>query len=209
MTDRLRLTRRGLSMIEVMVSMLLVASILVVSLTASGNLLHNHTYQSTGVDGKLITSRILDEVTALGFEDPNDDRVFGVEPSENALDRTTWDDVDDYHGLSLSPPTTRDGDVIDGYSGWSLSIAVSPAEPTAEGVIPVADTAAPLRRVTITCTSPTGVTHVAEAFVSNVVTDLADGLPHQRWRSLVLTFPDGSTIDVDTPLKNRPAVEND
>ena len=206
MSRRCRCSRRGLSMIEVVVSTLLVATILVVSLTASGNLLRNHSQQQAGVDGKALAAKLLDEVTALAFEDDDvAQRVFGREPDEDAADRSTWDDVDDYHGLALSPPTHRDGETIAGYSDWSLAITVTPAEPTADGVSLSGDATAPLRHIAVRCTSPAGVVHDAEAYVSRVPSDVPGGTAHQRWRSVSLTFPDGTTIDVDAPLKNQPA----
>ncbi len=198
--------RSGVSMIEVIVSTLLVATVLIVSLTASSNLVRNDVQNITAVDGKLLANFFIDEITSLAFEDQDSVPVFGSEPDETTTSRITLDDVDDYQGLNVSPPTDRSGLTLSEFAGWSVAITVTPAEPTADGFTSVPETTASLRRIVVVCTSATGQTETVEAIVSNVGDTSDRTLLHQRRREISLQFPQGGVIRVDVPLRNYPLV---
>jgi hypothetical protein len=197
--------RRGISMIEVIASTLIVATILLVSLTASSNLMRNQTVANAGVEGQLLACHFLDEVTSLRFEDPGLNRVFGREADESAALRTTLDDVDDYHGLVLSPPTDRQGVLLSGYVGWSVAWTVSPADTTPVGFVDVVNVEAPLRQVCVVCTSPTGTVTNAKAIVSRTASTLDSSIAHQRLIKLSVTRSGAADIEVVTPLRNHPS----
>ena len=56
--------------------------------------------------------------------------MFGTESGEGTSNRADFDDVDDYHDWSQSPPQRRDGTVIPDLNGWGRSVAVQWVNPT-------------------------------------------------------------------------------
>ncbi len=203
--------RSGISMIEVIASTLIVSTILIVSLTASSNLMRNQATVNAGVEGKRLACRFLDEVTSMGFEDPDLGHVFGPEADEIIVPRTSLDDVDDYHGLGLSPPTDRQGEALAGFSGWTVSIQVTPADTTPTGYTEVANFDAPLRQITVVCTSPSGVVTTGQAIVSQTSSTLDTTLAHQRQFGLSVSLAGSSlagssNVEVTVPLRNNPSV---
>lgn len=193
----------GMTMIEVMVSLVLVSTILLVSLAASANLLRNDTQRRADHDGRGLANQIMDEVSAMSFQDSVDPR-FGLEADEVAGDRSTFDDVDDYDRYSMSPPTYRDGTRIDGYADWKVSVQISPADPGVMGITTdSADPDSPLRRIVVNCTTPAGVSVSAATLVSNVPTNLPRTASYNRWQRIKLDFPNRE-IQVTAPLRNQP-----
>ncbi len=195
---------RGLTLLEVVVCLILVSTIVLVSITASANLMKNKAASMDAIDGRELAFQILDEVTAVDFQDADQDRVYGREASETALNRTDFDDVDDYNGYVSSPPTHRDGSAIAGFDSWSFSISVSRAEPARQGITVSADDAAPLRLVTVTCTAPGGATNSESMLISEVPSNLPANHAYEKWRRLTLTFSNQRKIDVSVPLRNKP-----
>ena len=198
-------SRQGVTLLEVIISLILVSTIILVSITASANLIRNKSISMESVRGHDLAFQILDEVTAARFEDADDDeRTFGREGSETATNRTDFDDVDDYHNYFSSPPVHRDGSPVAGLAGWSFSVTVEPAQATTGGIVTTDDTAAPLKLVMVTYVAPSGLTDAESMLVSEVPTNLPDNTASENWRSVTLTFPNGRSIDVSGPLRNAP-----
>ncbi len=202
MDDHRALHRRGVTLIEIMISLILVSTVLLVSITASANLLRNNVQRRAAVDANVLGRQIAEEVSAQHFVDP-DTPGFGLETGEIATDRTTFDDVDDYHGFAATPPTHRDGSVIDGYLGWTFSISVSPCHPTITGALRTGDTAASLREIRVTCVSPEGVAADTVTLVSNVPSNRSESTSFEKWRRVTLGFSDRNVV-ITTPLRNQP-----
>ena len=195
--------RPGVTLIEVMISIVLVSTIMLVSLSASANLLRNSSQQRHTNHGASLAAQIIDEVSSMDFRD-RVDPVYGLESNENASDRTTFDDVDDYHGYTSTPPAHRDGTMISGYAGWSFSVSVIPADPDASEITTTsANEHSPLRVIAVVCTAPEGTTVSAGTLVSNVPSDISDSTSYEKWRQIKLTFPDRDVI-VTAPLRNHP-----
>lgn len=195
--------RLGVSLIEVMISLVLISTILLVSLTASANLLRNDVQRRGANQGQQLAARLLDEVSSMDFRD-RVDPIYGLETDENADDRNTFDDVDDYNGYTATPPTHRDGTTMNGYEGWSFSVSVIPADPDATGVTTTSSNEqSPLRIIVVVCTTPAGTSVQAGTLVSNVPDDNMETNSYEKWRRIKLTFPDRE-INVTAPLRNHP-----
>lgn len=201
MTCRRR-TRSGVTLIEIMVSMVLVATVLLVSLTASANLLRNNAQRRAAVEGEELGGQIVDEISALDFRD-RESPVFGLEAGETAANRTTYDDVDDYHGYVSTPPTHRDGTTIAGYQGWTFSVVILPAEPDATGIVTSNDDQKPMRIIVVTCTPPEGTATTVATLVSDVPSNISASTSFEKWRRLKLQFVDRE-LTVTAPLRNAP-----
>lgn len=195
--------QRGLTLIEVLISIILVSSMLLVSLAASANLMRNSNSRRDIRQGQLLATQLLDEVTVMDYRDRNSP-VFGLEADELGSDRTTFDDVDDYSGYTQSPPTARDNTQIEGYDGWTISIEVIPADWVTGGITTTtANAASPLRQVTVSCTSPDGVSTDASTLVAGLNRDLEETTSFEQWRRIRLSFPDRE-LEVVAPMRNQP-----
>lgn len=197
------ITRGGITLIEVMVCIVLVGTILLVSLTASANLLRNQNQRRDSVPGIELAHQVLDEVTSMPFRD-RDAPVFGIEADEDASDRTTFDDVDDYDNYTASPPSYRDGTFVEGYDSWSVTVTVTPAGAIDSGLATTGAVEDSLMRlVRVRCTSPDGLISQADAFVSDVPYDNDPTTSLERWRQVRLAFPDRE-VNIVAPMRNLP-----
>jgi len=208
MVPQVRRHRRcGVTLIEVMISMLLVSTVLLVSLTASANLMRSSAERRDTSDGQWLAAQFLDEVSSMDFRDRSNP-LFGVESDESAADRSTFDDVDDYDGYSSTPPTHRDGSTIRGYDGWTLSMFIVRADPVAGGITTTnSDDRSPLRLIRVICSAPQGQSVAATTLVSNVPNNANETTSYEKWRRVKLKFPDRE-IEVTAPLRNQPDLNN-
>ena len=94
---------------------------------------------------------IFGKVTTLSSPSPN----IGTDSGEGSGDRADFDDVDDYHSWSASPPEGKNGTSLVGYDGWTRSVNVvyvTAAQPG--GLSVVGDLG--VKRITVTVTDPRG-----------------------------------------------------
>ncbi len=193
----------GLTLIEVVVSTLLVSTVMLASLAASANLLRNQAAAREKTDAQMLGTQILDEITAQDFRD-RVDAEFGLEPDESAKDRMTFDDIDDYHKYGEANPTHRDGTAINGFTGWTYEIEILMVEAGENSVTSkAADSGSPLRLIRVRCNSPKGDEFASTALAADYVTDAPKTTSYEKWRRIKLQFPDRE-INLTTPLRNQP-----
>ncbi|GAB5406387.1 MAG: prepilin-type N-terminal cleavage/methylation domain-containing protein [Aureliella sp.] len=142
--------RRGISLVEVVVSTALVAIVLVTSLHTLTSTSAVRTIASEHNHAPDFASRLFAEIMSHRYSDPDGGSTIGAESGES---RASFDDVDDYHGLSESPPRDRTGAVIVEASGWTWSAAIYFCDPS---TLAHAGTDTGLKRVDITVTGPSG-----------------------------------------------------
>tara|TARA_R110002049_G_scaffold4601_5_gene32070 strand:- start:108811 stop:109374 length:564 start_codon:yes stop_codon:yes gene_type:complete len=187
---------------------MLVATVLLVSVTASANLLRNSHEQFRATRGSDLATIFLDEITTRRFADADANATFGIEPDELNSDRTTFDDVDDYHNYSSATPTYRDGSTIDGFTGWSVSVAIERADVDGNGIVLSGNSDSPLRLATVNCTSPESITFSKSILVSSVPNDIDASTSYEEYRRVRFAFGSGRSVSVVVPLKNQPEVTN-
>ncbi len=74
--------------------------------------------------GELLAQELMSEILILDYSEPDGDTTIGTDTGEVATDRTTFDDVDDYHNWTASPPEYRDGTAIPSTTGWNRKVEV-------------------------------------------------------------------------------------
>jgi len=124
--------RRGFSLLEVSCATLLVGVMLVGAMQTVGSVLRQRARTAIEHRAQLIGKQLLEEILAQAYVEPTDSPVFGLEVLE--LNRSQFDDVDDYHGLDESPPANRNGVALVGLNGWRRRVTVKyvdPLNPTA------------------------------------------------------------------------------
>jgi len=123
---RVKQLRGGLAftLVEVMISVIIVGVMFAAALNTVGSARVGEYKIGARNRGLLLAQDLLAEILQQAYDDPDDPVVFGTESGEGTSNRTDFDDVDDYHGWSKSPPQGRGGTVIPNLDGWERSVAV-------------------------------------------------------------------------------------
>ena len=170
--------RRGLTLIESTLSVVIVAVMLVAALRTLGSTARANDIQLRQQTAARLAHELMAEIIPSRYEEPwniatlvIDDGLGGIinlDPSEklsvpgfgletdedDGSTRSRFDDVDDFHGWSSSPPEDKDGTAVLNALGWTRSVTVTYANPVT--LAPTAiDTG--IKRVTVTVTDPRGV----------------------------------------------------
>ena len=122
--------QQGITLVEVAISTLLVGLVMVASLQSMGGVVR--TWQtgrerSRAVD---LAHVLMAEIMQRPYLDPEDSSEnMGPNTGESTGNRLYFDDVDDYHGWSQSPPQDRDGSALSEFSGWSRSVQIDRLSP--------------------------------------------------------------------------------
>jgi prepilin-type N-terminal cleavage/methylation domain-containing protein len=125
--------QRGLSLLEVMVSTVLVGVCLVAALRALGMTLFTQTGMADDAVAACLADDLLYEVLQKRYADSSGASEVQVDGDEAAEQKTSFDDVDDYHGWEENPPQDASGQAISGLGDWTRKVQVElvePAEPT-------------------------------------------------------------------------------
>jgi MSHA pilin protein MshD len=135
----------GFTLIEVVISALIVTLMLVAALETVGASARARLIQREMTQGATLARHLLSEIMQCRYADPD---------TESGEMRATWDDVSDYDNLTESPPASRSGTPLGGYTGWQRTVQVKWANPNNPGSDAAADSG--LKRITVTVTSPSG-----------------------------------------------------
>jgi hypothetical protein len=140
---------------------MVVGGLLVAGLSAARSQVDMQASASEEARAALLAADMLAEIQAHHTGDPNNGLIgglisglFGTDLGENAGDRTTFDDVDDYDGWTETPPTEMNGTVIPGYAGWTRAVQVQPV--LLSNPATVAGSRTGLVRITVKVTTRSG-----------------------------------------------------
>jgi MSHA pilin protein MshD len=148
--------RRAAGIAEVLICTVIVGMLIVSALDAAGMVFRTQRLNSDKLTGPGLAQDLLAEIMSMPYTDPqNPGGAIGVDSGESAANRTTFDDVDDYHNLSSADAKNKDGTSRTGYTGWAQAATVAFAD-VATGVAS-GSTDTGLKRITVTVTSPTSV----------------------------------------------------
>lgn len=146
------------TLVEAVMSLIIVSVMFVAALSTVGaSRLSQHKF-SLGSRGQLLAESLMTEILRQDYQDPDGHSAFGCEIGESSSTRADFDDVDDYHGWSSSPPVNKDGIIVSGLTGWTRSVTVEWVEPL--DVTQVRETETNVKRITVTV-SYDGITLVS------------------------------------------------
>lgn len=140
----------GFSMAETLVSILIVGGLVVAAMNTAGAAMMGHKKIGDRGRGTLLAQDLLGEILLQAYEEPVDTPTFGRESSESGSNRADYDDVDDYDGWFASPPESKDGTSMSGYTGWKRSVVVEWVDNT--DLIEVSGSDTGVKRITVTVT---------------------------------------------------------
>jgi MSHA pilin protein MshD len=146
--------RRGLTLIEAAISVILVATLLVGAVGVMGSVARARQLQNARSRRIALAQALMAEIVQAHYVDPDVSGNFGTEFGEWGGTRTDFDDVDDYDGWSASPPEAKGGTALTGYEGWTRQVAVhyvrsAPPDDTVAGDLG-------LKRITVSVTDDLG-----------------------------------------------------
>lgn len=157
--------RHGLTIVEVMVSSLLVGLILVASLNTLGSVLITRRNAVSLQIGPCLASEMMSEIMQKAYADPeNPNSSIGLDASETAGLRRTFDDVDDYNGWTQTSPLREDGTALDYAAGWKREVSV---EHVVSDTLESSSNSTGLKRIFVAVTSPEGITTTQDALRSS------------------------------------------
>ncbi len=142
--------RRGLTLVECVLSVVIVSVMVVAALRATGSVARTMVVQQNRSQAMALARQLMSEIAQQAYVDPGSTPVFGPEAGES---RPTFDDVDDYNGLYDSPPKSRSNAALVGFSTWRWQATVEYIDATTFLPVPAVDTG--IKRITITVTDPT------------------------------------------------------
>ena len=158
--------RPGFTLVEAVISMLIVGLMLVAALGTLGASARARHVQTSSSSGFTLARGLLTEVLQAAYEDPEDPGGgISQDSGESGGDRGDFDDVDDYDGWTGSPPEHEDGSLLADASGWQRQVTVTYANPvTLAAAGTTSDTG--LKLITVTATGPTGEVTTLQALRS-------------------------------------------
>ena len=149
--------RTAFSLVEAVISIALVSIVLIAALSTLGATARTRGVQTAHQQRDVLARQLMSEILRGAFTDPDvDGSAGGLELGEPVDDRTGWDDVDDYHGLSNEPPQEPDGTAMVQFTNWTRSVGVhnvSTSDPSEIGT-PIPETG--LKHIAVTITDPWG-----------------------------------------------------
>jgi Tfp pilus assembly protein PilV len=147
-------SRRGISLIETMISMLIVAIMVVAVMQTLGTSAMARRTQASQRRGPALARQLMAEILPNRYCEPDDTAQFGREAGESAASRVNYDDVDDYNGWSASSPEGPDNTVLSDLDGWTRSAVVQYVDP--DDLTTVVSSDQGVKRITVTVTDPQG-----------------------------------------------------
>lgn len=169
-----RSRRRGFSLIEVTVSILLVSVLLVTSLNSFAASKRREWATVTQAQGEQLALDLMNEILRQPYQDPIVQvPAFGTESGETTGNRSLFNDVDDYLNWTESPPADKSGNAMTGLSGWTRSVTIQWADPNSLTASISSSTG--LKMITVTTsrsgkTAATAVGYRSSAWVDTIPT---------------------------------------
>lgn len=144
-------TRRAFSLLEVVISTLIVGVMLVAAMKCAGSAISGQTASGERTRADLLARALVAEIIEQAYEEPDEVPVFGPETGDSdGNTRTNFDDVDDYNGWNASPPTAKDGTPLPNLTGWERHVYVQYVDP--DDLTKISLNEQDVKRVTVTVT---------------------------------------------------------
>ena len=121
---------RGFTLIESIISILVVGVMFVASMSVLSQSRLSRFIAADGMQGQLLAEALMSEILQQSYQEPVDTFIsLGVDVGEDPLVRAMWDDVDDYEGWTASPPQDKYGVAMTGLNGWTRTVEVGYVKP--------------------------------------------------------------------------------
>jgi prepilin-type N-terminal cleavage/methylation domain-containing protein len=146
--------RPGFSLVEVVTATMILGVVMVAALNSLGAFIRGQQQLGDRSRGWLLAQDLLAEIMQQEYEERVLDdggastATFGRESGESDSLRQNYDDVDDYHTWSASPPEDKYGNVDTNLNGWTRTVAIELVAPDDPEVTVGTDQG--VKRITVT-----------------------------------------------------------
>lgn len=138
----------GMTIIEVAVSLVITAVMLVAALNTIGASRDRQVRAERRAVGSALADDLLSQVCEYAYEDPDAlVRLFGREVSELLAGKSGLNDIDDFNNWEEDPPLDQSGSPLAGLSGWTRTVSVAWVNSSAPTTTSVTETGA--KRITV------------------------------------------------------------
>jgi hypothetical protein len=196
---------RGLTLVEVTASTLIVGVMLVAALDALGAVFRSERLNATRLTGPGLAHELMGEILSLPYEDPeNPGGAIGNDSGESGGDRVDLDDVDDYDGWSSDDAESKQGVTHSGYTGWQRTVQVRWAK--VSDIATTESSESGLKLITVSVTGPGGqVTqiHALRSPNSSFEQSPAVDMTAVTWLGAELQIGSAATAHSATQLSNH------
>ncbi|MCA9643189.1 MAG: hypothetical protein KC492_20970 [Myxococcales bacterium] len=159
----MRQTRHAITLTEVVLSIPLIGLVMVGAMTSTGAVLRTWNDARDNQQALSLAQQLMAEVLQQPYKEAGSTSI-GVETGEPGGTRLLWDDVDDYHGWSGSPPKSKSNTPLTGYTGWTRAVSVRYASLANPAQNSGSDEG--LKRIVVTVTDPAGAATTLTAYRS-------------------------------------------
>lgn len=162
-----RIHRRGFTLIEAVISVGIVGVMYVAALHTVGSARITEAITADNRRGHELAQQLLAEIAPLPYWDPVvGGGALGPGGPEMTGNRSLFNDVDDYHRWSASPPQRKDGTKLTGFDDWTRSVVVEWLDPADLRTVRNYETQ--LKRITVTVNRRDKVVATMTALRANV-----------------------------------------
>lgn len=142
-----RQSRSGFSLLEVVISTLIVGVLMVAAMRTLGAAIRSKQYLNDQSQAHLLAASLLEEAVQRQYADASALALFGPELGESGGPRNSFNDVDDYHNWTESPPQDAQGNALANFDGWERQVIVQYVDPANTNSVVLLDQG--LKRVTV------------------------------------------------------------
>lgn len=140
--------RRAFTIVEAVISMLVASIMLTGALRAVVMSRKTQVSAERRACARVLADELLDQITRLAYTDPALPTLApGPEGTEAVSGKAAFNDIDDFNGLTESPPTDRAGTKLTQFAGWTRSVSVAWVDPTNPALVSLTETGA--KRITV------------------------------------------------------------
>lgn len=207
-----RTSRRGFTLVEAVICMLIVATMFAAAMATVAGAAQARMKQAGWRKAGGLSQMLLAEIQASPYGSTSGSiaplLVLGSPPT----DRTTFDDVDDYHDFSESPPKDRLGNPLAGYDGWSWRALVERVDPADPLGASTRSTDKGMKRVTVEVRGPTrrGSDSITQTLLrsrwSFADQSLAPGASRAQGINVQIEMSRGGRVAVGALMANGPTL---
>ncbi len=144
--------RPGLSIVESVVSLGIIAGLMVAALNAVSAARVRQTAETRRDVAILLAQDLMTEILVQAYDDPEAGAGFGVDSGESGTGRKAYDDLDDYDyaadDLPTSPPQYPDGSPMLWASAYGRRVDIAYVNPSSLGTTRQTDGG--IKRITVT-----------------------------------------------------------
>jgi hypothetical protein len=141
-------SRAAFTLVEAVMSMLVISILLVCSMRVAGACGKMQYKAAEVASGRVLADGLLNDIRALNYEEPNGTPAFGIESGESSSSKVNYDDVDDFSNWVETPPQDKDGSAISNLTGWKRSVAIDRVNPSNLASVVTSETG--VKRITVT-----------------------------------------------------------